>query len=169
MERARSIERLMQESGWSAAQAAAKLGEQSESMISKLLTLLVHPKEVQDLIDAGRIPMSSAYAIATVPDAVERQRLINEVLGGRLTRDRLVAEIKTRKQNSESTASRKRARPRRSRVVLQLGEGCSVSVKPGVTLEMFVTALRDLLQRCSGLEPQSDLADAVKALADPQL
>lgn len=168
MEKARAIERLMLESGWSAAQVSAKLGEQSESMISKLLTLLVHPKDVQDLIDAGRIPMSSAYAIATVPDAAERERLIREVLDGRLTRDKLVAVVKARKGSVGRMQPRKRARPRRSRVVISLGDGCSVAARPNVTVEVFVFWLQDLLRRLSAMEPQSELEDAVKALANPQ-
>lgn len=168
MERVRAIDRLIRDSSWSAAEVSQRLGGPSEATISKLLTLLVLPRQVQDLIDVGRIPMSSAYAIATVTDAAERMGLIGEVLNGRLTRDKLVAEIKTRKSNGEQAKSCRRARPRRSRLAISLGNGCSVTAKPNVTVKVFVSGLRDLLQRCDRLEPQSELADAVKTLADPQ-
>lgn len=149
MERARAIERLMQESGWSAAQVAAKLGEQSESMISKLLTLLVLPTEVQELIDAGRIPISSAYGIATVNDADERERLVAAVLDGSLKRDALIKRIKSRKRDQQPPRRPRRAkRLPRERVTVPLGAGRAITVVgPGLCVETLITWLEDLVNR----------------------
>ena len=160
MERVRAIDGLMRESGWPASEVSRRLGGPSAATISKLLALLVLPREVQDLIDAGRIPMSSAYAIATVSDAAERERLIGEVLEGRLTRDKLVAAVKARKGDNRRAQPSKWSMPRRTRVVVPLGDGCSFAVKPGITLQTFITRLQDLLERFSGLEPQDmEMAD----------
>lgn len=165
MERVRAIDGLMRESGWTASEVSRRLGGPSEAMVSKLLSLLVLRREVQDLIDAGRMPISSAYAIATVPDGGERERFIAEVLAGRLTRDKLVAVIKAGKSDNGRAQPRKPSKPRRARVVVPLGDGCSVAFKPGVTVQAFITRLQDLMQRCIGLEPQIELAEAVKALS----
>lgn len=166
MEQVRAMDRLITEGGCTAAQVSLALGGRpSAPMISKLLSLLVHPRQVQDLIDAGRVPISSAYAIATVPDGGERERLIAEVLAGRLTRDKLVAVIKAGKSDNGRAQPRKPSKPRRARVVVPLGDGCSVAFKPGVTVQAFITRLQDLMQRCVGLEPQIELAEAVKALS----
>lgn len=148
-ERARAIERLMHQSGWSAAQVSARLGERSESMISKLLTLLVLPKDMQDLIDAGRIPISSAYSIATVNDAEERQRLVAAVLDGSLRRDQLVKRIKSLKRNQQQPRRPRQAkRSPRERVTVPLGAGRAITfVGPGLCVETLITWLEDLVNR----------------------
>lgn len=167
-ERARAIQRLMQESGWSAAQVSTKLSEQSQSMISKLLTLLVHPKEVQDLIDSGRIPISSAYALATVADADDRQRLVAEILDGSLKRDQLVKRIKLLKNESRRASRPRNAnRPPRERFTVFMGAGRAITVTgPNLTLRTAAEWLQVLLDRINALQSHElGLAEAVKALA----
>lgn len=147
-EHARALHDLMQATGWSAAEVSVRLGRPSPGTISKLLSLLVLPREVQDLIDAGRIPMSSAYQIVTVPDAAERERLIQAVLDGRLTRDRLVAETKAVKTGRPVARSNKRQRIARERVVIKLGEGRSVAVSaPTLSVDSVVTWFIDLAEQ----------------------
>ncbi|HKQ49863.1 MAG TPA: ParB/RepB/Spo0J family partition protein [Phycisphaerae bacterium] len=168
MERVRAIDRLMNETGWPAAMVTSKLGGPSAAMISKLLTLLVLPKSVQDLIDAGRIPMSSAYAIAIVADSVERERLIGEVVNGRLTRDRLVAEIKAnRSKKSRSQKSKRESVPR---LVLPLGEGRSITVAgPAMTVNLLITWVEELLNRIKSVNAQGvTLTDIVKVISGAQ-
>lgn len=147
-EHARALHELMQATGWSAAEVSLRLGRPSPGTISKLLSLLVLPREVQDQIDAGRIPMSSAYQIVTVPDAAERQRLIQAVLDGRLTRDRLVAETKAVKAGRPTPRTGKRHRVTRERVVIRLGEGRSVAVSaPTLSVESVVVWFTDLAEQ----------------------
>ena len=147
-EHARALQELMQATGWSAAEVSVRLGRPSPGTISKLLSLLVLPRDVQDLIDAGRIPMSSAYQIVTVPDAAERQRLIQAVLEGRLTRDRLVAETKAVKAGRPNPRTSTRQRVARERVVIKLGEGRSVAVSaPTLTVDSVVTWFIDLAEQ----------------------
>lgn len=147
-EHARALHDLMQATGWSAAEVSLRLGRPSPGTISKLLSLLVLPRDVQDLIDAGRIPMSSAYQIVTVPDAAERERLIQAVLEGRLTRDRLVAETKAVKTGRPVARSNKRQRIARERVVIRLGEGRSVAVSaPTLSVDSVVTWFIDLAEQ----------------------
>lgn len=149
MERVRAIDRLMKESGWSAAQVSDRLGERSESMISKLLTLLVLPKEMQDLIDAGRIPISSGYALATVNDSNKREQLVAGVLEGRLKRDDLVKRVKSLRSNHHRSSRLQRAkRPPRERVTVPLGAGRAITVAgPDLSVETLIAWLDQLLNR----------------------
>ncbi|MCC7290456.1 MAG: ParB/RepB/Spo0J family partition protein [Phycisphaerales bacterium] len=147
-EHARALHELMQETGWSASEVSVRLGRPSPATISKLLSLLVLSRDVQDQIDAGRIPMSSAYQIVTVPDATERERLIRGVLDGRLTRDRLVAQTKAVKSGRIATPPRRPRQVTRERVSIFLGEGRSVSVSaPTLSVEGLVAWLADLAER----------------------
>ncbi|MBK9119734.1 MAG: ParB/RepB/Spo0J family partition protein [Phycisphaerales bacterium] len=147
-EHARAVHELMQATGWSAAEVSLRLGRPSPGTISKLLSLLVLPRQVHDLIDAGRIPMSSAYQIVTVPDAAERERLIQAVLDGRLTRDRLVAETKAVKAGRPAPRTGRRQRVARERVVIKLGEGRSISVSaPTLSIDSVVTWFIDLAEQ----------------------
>jgi ParB/RepB/Spo0J family partition protein len=167
MEKSRALARLMQETGWSAAQVSVKLGKPSPASISKLLALQVHPREVQDLIDAGRIPMSSAYFIATVADAAERERLIREVLDGRLTRDRLVAQTKVVKAGRSAAPPRKPRQVVRERVSIPLGEGRSVSVSaPTLSVESLIAWFADLAERIrtAGADGRP-LAEVIRAIS----
>lgn len=168
MERVRAMDRLMTEGGCSAKEVSLKLTGPSQGNISKLLSLLVHPRDVQDLIDARRLPMSSAYAIARVPDAAERERLINEVVSGRLTRDKLVAVIKAGKRNKGCPETPKRStRPRRARVVVPLGGGRSITVAgPGLAIDALLAWLDELVQRINGIRTDGmELSEAVRLLA----
>ncbi|TWT44394.1 Chromosome-partitioning protein Spo0J [Phycisphaerae bacterium RAS1] len=167
-ERARAIESLMQKSDWSAARVSQKLRLGSEATISRLLTLLVLPQTVLDLVDAGRIPISSATSIASVPNADERQRLIDEVLAGRLSRDRLVKRVKSlRTSHHRSSQPRRAKRPARERFTVHLGPGRSLTVSgPNLSLTSLTEWLQALLKRIGRLEPQDmALADAAKALS----
>lgn len=148
MEKARAIQLLMQDAGWTASEVSARLGGPSPSSISKLLALLVLPRHMQDLIDAGKIPMSSAYAIATVTDAAERERLVGEVVGGKLTRDGLVERIAARKQGNLGPRARKPAPARKERVTIPLGQGRSIALSaPSLTPECLVASVSELLDR----------------------
>ena len=161
-ERARAIEDLMNKSGWSAAHVSQKLGLGSEATISRLLPVLVLPRSVQDLVDAGRVPISSAAAIASVPNADERHRLIDEVLAGRLTRDKLVKRIRSNKQQNGRMRPHRAPRPKLTRVVFPLGERRSLTVTGSdLTLQAFVEWLEATLNRFRMLEPRDmELGDA---------
>lgn len=166
-EHARALHDLMQATGWSAAEVSLRLGRPSPGTISKLLSLLVLPRDVHDLIDAGRIPMSSAYQIVTVPDAAKREQLIHAVLEGRLPRDRLVAETKAVKAGRPTPRTNVRQRIVRERVAIALGNGRVVSVV-GPTLSTadvieWLSALAERLRLAAASNPL--LADAVRIVS----
>lgn len=164
MERARAIDRLMTESGWSAAQVAVKLGL-SAGNISKLLALLVLPESVQQQVASGQLAMSTAYELAKVPDDQDREQLIDEAATGGLTRNALLKKRKSlgAKRSPERA---KRAPRRRERVVLPLGEDHSITVHGnGLTLGNLLDGLQQVLGKLKVFASKSmEIGDALKAL-----
>ncbi len=167
IERARAIEHLMQETGWSASEVSAKLGETSQATISKLLTILVLPRGVQDLIDTGKLPMSSAYTIATVKDSSERQRLVDEVITGRLSRDRLVKHVKANRRGKKNSSKSKRIRPPKQRARFALGQGRSITISaPSLTTHHLISLLNDLAKQITVINAdKQSLEDVVETIS----
>lgn len=166
-ERGRAYERLMTEFGVTAAELASHANEKSEATISRLVAILVLPKPIQDLIDAGRIPVSSGSALATVTNADERERLVAGVLAGRLTRDQLVKQIKALKSHTHQPSRPRRTnRPPRERVTVPLGAGRAVTVVgPGLSVETLIAWLEDLVNRIRGIHtPGVGLKDMIGLL-----
>jgi ParB-like chromosome segregation protein Spo0J len=147
MERARAIQQLIEETKWTAAEVSTRLGGPSPASISKLLTLLVLPREIQDLIDSDRLAMSSGYSIATIQDGAERQRLVEGVLSGKLTRDKVAALTKSHRAARRNGSARPRAvRPRMNRIVFPVGPGRRITVSaPELSVESVTKWIGDLL------------------------
>ncbi|MBE7508548.1 MAG: ParB/RepB/Spo0J family partition protein [Planctomycetia bacterium] len=170
-ERGRAYERLMTEFGVTAAELASHANEKSEATISKLVAILVLPKPIQDLIDAGRIPISSGYALATVNNSVEREQLVAGVLDGRLKRDQLVKLIKSRKRDQQPPRRPRQAkRPPRERVTMPLGAGRAITVAgPELSVDTLITWLDQLLNRIKRINaPGVGLKDLATLLRPTQ-
>jgi ParB family chromosome partitioning protein len=165
IEKARAIDGLMHESNWSAGHAAAKLGL-SPAMVSKLLTLLLLPEPVQQQVQRGQIPLSSAYEIAKIEDAAERERLTAVVASGRLSRDRLGAEAKVRRKKPQPPQRKKPRTRQNSRVRLPFGSGHALTIAgPALTLHTLIGWLESIIGKAKSLQAQgTEWADAVQAL-----
>src|SRR5208282_712517 len=57
MEKARAIDELLKETGWTATVVASKIGL-SNATVSRLLSLLNLPDNIQQQVSAGEVPMS---------------------------------------------------------------------------------------------------------------
>ncbi|MBX3357428.1 MAG: ParB/RepB/Spo0J family partition protein [Phycisphaeraceae bacterium] len=162
IERATSINRLMTETGWTAAQVAVKLGL-SPASISKLLALLVLPPDVKEHLTAGRLAMSTAYEVAKVADSTERERLTAEAVNGHLSREAVVAKVRSASQAKGGHMPRRRTASPRERVVIPLGEGRSVIVSaPTLSIDAVVNWLTDLVERLRAVSADGTaMSDAV--------
>jgi ParB-like chromosome segregation protein Spo0J len=168
IERATSISRLMTETGWTAAQVAVKLGL-SPASISKLLALLVLPPDVQEHLTAGRLAMSTAYEVAKVADSAERERLTAEAVNGHLSREAVVAKVRSASQAKGGHMPRRRAASPRERVVIPLGEGRSVIVSaPTLSIEGVVNWLTDLVERLRAVSAEGKAMSDAVALVSPK-
>ncbi len=164
VERAKAIEALMQESGWTASQVAQHVGI-SPATVTKLLAVLELPDEAQEQIAAGTLGMSTAYAIARTGDADIRAALISDATNGHLTRSSVTERTRSRK-SKRRRAARGRSLDQGDRCVIPLCEDCSIVVgTPTVTLQTLSEILQDLLKRIGGLAQDMQLAEAAQALA----
>ncbi|GIK18975.1 MAG: hypothetical protein BroJett004_11390 [Planctomycetota bacterium] len=146
-EKAKAYDRLMKATNRPAAEIAKRVGT-SPATVSKVTSLLLLAPEILEDVQEGRIPYSTAYELAKLGDVTEQRRLAQEVLDGRLTRDRLIAETKASKAGRAITRSSKRQRTPRERVVIRLGDGRSVAVSaPTLTVDSVVTWLMDLAEQ----------------------
>jgi ParB family transcriptional regulator, chromosome partitioning protein len=165
VETAKGIDRLMNATGWTAARVATELGL-SPATVSKLLALLVLPKEVQDQVHAGTLAASTAYELAKIRDPKKRAKLTAEAAAGGLTREGVVA--RGAGSGKEPPAVRAARRPSKCKqVVVALGEGRKVTVAgPGLTLAALAAWTEELLARLRRLgEKDMDLREAAKALS----
>jgi ParB family chromosome partitioning protein len=84
-EHARAIRTLMEHLELNQEQVAAKL-HMSPGRVCQLLALTTLPKAVQDQVDDGKLPSTSAYAISMVPDATAQQELAERAVAEDLPR-----------------------------------------------------------------------------------
>jgi len=163
IDRGRAFVRLMERTGWTAAETARRIGL-SEATISRDTALLTLPPDVMRRVESGEIKPSTAYQIAIAGDSDEQTKLADETANGRLTRERVVE--RTRVRRPHRGRSRRRSRQPRERVVLPLADGRTLAVSgAGFDLSSLITWLDDLLNRLRGLEPQNlEFADAIKVL-----
>jgi len=139
LEKARAIDALIKETGGNATQVASKLGL-GASTVSKLLSLLSLPEELQKRVDSGELPATTAYQLTKLDDPEAQKRLANQAVKGELTRDNVVTEVKQRNQKQRS----RKARPVRVTARLEKRESVSVAAD-GLNLNSFVSILERLL------------------------
>lgn len=163
MEKAKAIEKLMREAGWSASELAVKLGI-SPGTVTKLLSVLTLPQEIQDRVGSPGLGLSAAYQIPLAGNAEAQARMADELASGALTRDDAAARTRVRKSRRRPPAKRERSRVGRNRVAIALGDKRVVTIAgPGLTLTSIIDWMSGLLDRLRGAADQNaDLSEAVK-------
>jgi ParB family transcriptional regulator, chromosome partitioning protein len=161
LEAAHAIEKLVQHTG-SAKQVAAMLGV-SGGTVSKLRALLKFPASMQEQVQNGSLPASTAYALKKAKDPARQAELANEAANGRLTRD---SATKKAKYKGERKPKTKRAP--KPRATMSLGSGRSMTVTgEGLSLETMIAWLDAFLGKARLAQSQGvDLTAFFKALKD---
>jgi ParB family chromosome partitioning protein len=159
LERARAIARLIETTGWTAGETAGRLGL-SPAVVSKSLTLLELPPEMQTAIDEGRVGLESAYHLARLEDPVERAQALQSLLDDRAFRRRRAPAT------TPATATPAAAAPSASmRATARLGPGRSLTLTgPGLTLERLIECLETLLGRARKARRQGVMLSRFLAL-----
>lgn len=162
MDTANKIRRIMDMSGWNASQAAARLGL-SNASVTRFLSLLSLPLDIQERIAAGDIAVSAAYELSRIDDVGTRDELAQKLASGKLTRDGLVG---VRKAARKGTDAKTAVQP--SRVTAVLGSGRSVTVtSEGLSLERFIEVISELLEKARRVRPQGvELGTFIAMLRD---
>ncbi len=163
LERAKALADLMEATGWNASQTAAAAGFSNASVTRSLAMLTLSP-DLQDKIRSGDISASAAYTLACVKDPDERETLSREVIAGRLTRDAVVGQLKSRRRDN-----RKPSTPAgTNRVTAALGAGRSITIcGSGITLESLIQWLEELTAKARKVRPQGiEITTFIKMLRD---
>jgi ParB family transcriptional regulator, chromosome partitioning protein len=136
IEQARAFKRAMDGNGWSARRLAEELHIDHDK-VSRALSLIRLPEDVQEKVADGTIPPSTAAVIARVPDAATQRELAQEVVNEGLSRDQAVErvrEVAERPAAAQPKAARKgrgasKAKPSKPRTFARLRAG-KVIVEP---------------------------------------
>lgn len=162
LEKASGIASLMKETGWNASEVANRLG-MTNATVSRLLSLLELPAEIQDQVTSGKIAPSAAVELAKVQDRAKQQELASQVASGHLTRDAIAGAAKRKKR-----AASRPEKPASGRLVAILGLGRVVSIiAPVLSLEGAIELLEELLAKARKAKAQSlSLATFAKLLED---
>lgn len=104
MEEAQSFRALMEINGWNATELSQNINV-SKGKVSKALTLLKLPEELQQRIASGEISPSTAYELAKVKDEKQQKQLADKAASGELTTPNAAKEIR----NAKGGATKKRS------------------------------------------------------------
>lgn len=104
LEEAKGYQSLMELNGWNGKQVAQAL-RVTTSRVSRSLALLDLPEEIQQQVDSGTIPKTSAYEISKLDDSDQQTTLASKAASGELSHAKTVNQIRQRK-------GKKAAKPR---------------------------------------------------------
>jgi ParB family transcriptional regulator, chromosome partitioning protein len=155
IEQARAYRQLMDLHGWTAKELAGEL-QVSQGAVSKSLSLLTLPVELQEQVDQGSIPATAAYEVAKVEDHEVQREIARRIVDEDLTRD-AAAEVvreaagKPAKNGSQTSKAKGRGdQPARGSVRVFKAGGAKVAVtfpRKTVRDEEVVAALEDALEQ----------------------
>jgi ParB/RepB/Spo0J family partition protein len=157
IEKAHGIERLKQLKQCTNAEVAKAL-YMSEPMVTQSLSHLTWSPEVQAEIDSGKIPSSTAYAIARAPDEETKNALLKAVREGNLTRDDAI----------EAVSKRNDLKVKLYRVSCSLpGVTLTMASETHVTFQSLQVVLKQLLRESRKASKQGlDIDTFQRVLAD---
>ena len=146
IEQAQAYRQLMAAHNWNAKELAEEL-HVSQGAISKALSLLSLPADVQAKVDVGALPVTSAYEVAKIQDEATQREVLDRVAAESLTRDQVVEVVRETARREKSGGRKGRGtQPRKvTNRTFRLASGCKVSVERGrgIDPDMILAALRE--------------------------
>jgi ParB/RepB/Spo0J family partition protein len=139
--KANAIERLKTCNNWDATEVGKQLG-MSDSKLTLLKALPSLPEAIRELVDQGKVAISTAYNISRVPDPAKQMAMAMEAAAGRLPRDAAAAAVKKSKRGRKSAK-----RPRKRGFGISLKQGRTVSVSGAESsYESLIAALLEAVE-----------------------
>ncbi len=141
LEEAKAYQSLMELNDWNGKQVAEAL-RVTTSRVSRSLALLDLPLEVQQQVDAGTLPKTSAYEISKLDNAEQQAKLATQAVSSELSHAKTVSQIKQRR-------GKKPAKPRNGIHQVFLSErGLRVTVTSNskATYDEVAAALSEALE-----------------------
>ena len=150
IEEAQSYKRLQELKGFTTTQLAERIGK-SQSAVSRSMSLLKLPEEIQQHISKGELPVSVAREAAKLKDVAKQAKMVEEYLRGELTTSDAQAQTNKR-------AGAKKASTKKSKKWAVDGVAISVSYSSATTLADIADALEKKVAQI-----RSDKENAVKS------
>ena len=161
LEFARALAKLKAVKGCNSQTLAKELGLSGAS-ITRAESLLTLPEDIQALVDAGRIPESSAYEISRLPTEGGMRELAESVAAGRMNRKSVAEAV-------QDAIGKRRVAPPASRLSCRLGDGLSVTMTAGgpLTWDTLLDGLdrlrKEARKLCESGKEVSALAQVLRA------
>jgi ParB family chromosome partitioning protein len=153
IEQARAYRQLMDLHGWTAKELAGEL-QVSQGAVSKSLSLLTLPADLQEKVDEGSIPATAAYEVARVEDVQVQREIARRIVEEDLTRDaaaEVVREAAGKPPKAGASKAKGRgAQPARGSVRVFKAGAARVAVtfpRKNVRDEEILAALEDALEQ----------------------
>jgi ParB family chromosome partitioning protein len=143
IEQARAFRTLIDSNGWSTRQLAAELAV-TQSDVVRALALLELPSPVQEQVEQGTLPPSTAYEISKVEDPAAQAELAARVVSEGLSRQETVAAVR-RSASKPARAKGRGGKPHKatSRVFRSPTSRVTVELKKGSGDAAMLAALRE--------------------------
>ena len=129
VERAKAFSQLMTLNDWNGKQLAQSL-RLSETEVSRDLRLLSLPSDLQEQVDAGKIPKRTAHEIARLKDESAQRKLADQAMAGSLTHTAANEAVGQRRGTRRKKTSTKSPRHR-----LTFGSSTGLTVAVSVSTE----------------------------------
>jgi ParB family transcriptional regulator, chromosome partitioning protein len=153
IEQAKAFRTLMDVNGWSGNQLSKELGVSQPAVVAAL-KLLSLPDPVQDLVDRGDLPASSASAIASLEDPAAQREVAERVVAEKLSRAETVEAVRRAskpkvggKGQGRGVAKAKAKLPTERTIKVDGGFKVIVVARKGFDGQACVEALRDALRQ----------------------
>ena len=162
IEQARAYRQLMELHNWTAKELAGEL-QVSQGAVSKSLSLLNLPPDLQAQVDDGRIPATTAYEVAKVDDPATQRDVARRIVDEKLTRDAATEVVREVTARPAQVREPKARAPRPAPPLTMSRTFTTSRAKVVVTVETGSLADIDLVQALEEAAVQ-----AMVSLAEPR-
>lgn len=150
IEQARAFRALMDRNGWSARQVARELAYPQSSLV-KILELLELPASVQERVERGELPVTTAYELRRIEDPSEQAEVADRIADGKLTRGEAEAIVRERSRGSARAVKGRggKAKPKRTSASIRTANGYRLTAecRKGVDDEGLRVALAEAMEQ----------------------
>ncbi len=153
LEEAKAYRQLMSLNAWSAAQLSRELSV-SESKVTRALSLLELPEPVQGQVEGGVLPPATAYEISKIDDPDEQEKLAEQVVRDKLSRQDTARVVREKKQGRGGQKPPSVSRPKRFEFATPHGQ-VTVVCPDGSVIAALEAALLEARMAEGGTEAPS--------------
>jgi ParB family chromosome partitioning protein len=165
IEQARAFRSLIDRNGWTVRQVAQELAIDHSNVV-RALALLELPSPVQEQVEQGTLPPSTAYEIAKIADPAEQAELAERVVTEGLTRAETAAAVTAKRANKASGAKgRGRGKGKAHKVTSRVfrtkaGARFTIECSKGLDDDMILAGLAEITVQLNATRSTDDQAAA---------